>query len=234
MKNIKFGRFNKKTKGFFMKSYKIHFIKHGETKENEERRFLGVTDVSLSENGRAEIRKLSEKYDYPSAQIVYSSPLKRCTETADILYPDRFVSVIPELREYNFGLFDGKSPEELKDNEAFDNWVKGKMKDTPPLGESNDDFTKRCIAAINNILSDMQKRGVTSAAAVTHGGVILRLMCLFNIEKNDPRKYFCTGGKGFTVMITPALWQRDGIFEVMGEIPRKSEEAAEYGFYDVD
>ncbi len=216
-----------------MKCYKIHLIKHGETKETLERRFLGVTDVSLSEAGRDKIEKMAEKYSYPSAQIVYSSPLKRCTETAEILYPDRFLSTVPELREYNFGLFDGKSPEELKDNKAFLDWVDNKMKDTPPLGESNEEFTKRCISAINSILADMQKRGVTSAAAVTHGGVITRLMCLYDIEKSDPREYFCGSGEGFTVMVTPSLWQRDGIFEVLNVIPEKETDRSDFGLYDL-
>jgi alpha-ribazole phosphatase len=222
-----------KIRGISMKCYKIHLIKHGATKEIEEKRFLGVTDVSLSEKGRDNLEKMAKKYTYPSAQIVYSSPLKRCTETADILYPDRFQCIIPELREYNFGLFDGKNPEELKDNKAFLSWIENKMKDTPPLGESNEEFTKRCMAAINAIVSDMQKRGVTSAAAVTHGGVITRLMCIYNIEKSDPREYFCAGGEGFTVMITPSHWQRDGIFEVMNIIPEKEEEKADFGFYNL-
>ena len=216
-----------------MKCYKIHLIKHGATKEVEEKRFLGVTDVSLSEKGKKGIEKMAEKYTYPSAQIVYSSPLKRCTETADILYPDRFLSIIPELKEYNFGLFDGKNPEELKDNKAFLDWIENKMKDTPPFGESNDEFTKRCMVAINSIVADMQKRGVTSAAAITHGGVITRLMCLYDIEKSDPREYFCSAGEGFTVMITPSLWQRDGIFEVLDIIPNKDPDKADFGAYNL-
>jgi alpha-ribazole phosphatase len=215
-----------------MKCYKIHLIKHGAIKETEEGRFVGVTDVSLSEKGKKELLKLKEKYEYPRAQIVYSSPLKRCLETADILYPDRFVSVVQELKEYDFGLFDGKNPEELRDNEAFSKWAQEKMASTPPFGESNDEFTARCMKAINNVLKDMQDRSVTSAAVITHGGVILRLMCLYDIEKADPREYFCRSGEGFSVMITPQLWQRDGIFEVLCAIP-ETEEEKNFGIYNL-
>ena len=58
-------------------------------------------------------------------------------------------------------------------------------------------------------------------------------MCLFDIEKRNPKEYFCKNGKGFTIMITPELWQRDGIFEVMNRIP-ESEENQSYGFFDID
>lgn len=204
-----------------MKCYKIHLIRHGICEKSGEGRFIGKTDFPLSDKGRNEIIGFCEEYEYPKAQIVYSSPLSRCLETAELIYPDRLTVKIPSLTEYDFGLFDGKSPEELDGNEAFDSWVKGKMRGTPPLGESNDDFTRRCISAINEIIGDMQNRGVTSAAAVTHGGVILRLLALFDIEKRNPREYFCENGRGFTVMVTPQLWQRDGIFEVMGKIPGK-------------
>lgn len=216
-----------------MKSYKIHLIRHGLANGNEEGRFLGVTDTDLSLKGRADIEYLAREKDYPKASVVYSSPLKRCTQTAEILYPDRLILPIESLREYNFGVFDGKTPQELADNEAFIKWTESKMADTPPFGESNNDFTKRCISAVNEILIDMQKRKVYSAAAVTHSGVILRLMCLFDIEKRDPKEYFCSNGKGFTVMITPELWQRDGIWEVMSSIP-DSEEKKDWGFYDLD
>lgn len=216
-----------------MKSYKIHLIRHGLAEGNEEGRFLGVTDAPLSKKGKEEIEYLSKAREYPRASVVYTSPLIRCSQTAEILYPDRLIVPVDSLREYNFGLFDGKTPEELKDNEAFIKWTEGKMKDTPPLGETNNDFTKRCIVAINEILLDMQKRKVYSAAAVTHSGVILRLMYLFDIEKRPPQEYFCKNGKGFTVMITPELWQRDGIFEVLSRIP-ESEENKDYGFYNLD
>lgn len=216
-----------------MKSYKIHLIRHGLAEGNEEGRFLGITDAPLSIKGKKEIEYLKANREYPKASVVYSSPLKRATETAEILYPDRLLVSVESLKEYNFGVFDGKTAEELKDNEAFLSWAEGKMKDTPPLGESNTDFTKRCISAINEIVLDMQRRKVYSAAAITHSGVILRLMCLFDIEKKTPQEYFCKNGKGFTIMITPELWQRDGIFEVMNRIP-DSEENQSYGFFDID
>ena len=215
-----------------MVTYKLHFIRHGMTEGNRVGRYVGRMDLPVCREGREELEKMKARYEYPDVQEVYCSPLLRCLQTADILYPDRFVSVVQELKEYDFGLFDGKNPEELRDNEAFSKWAEEKMASTLPFGESNDEFTARCMKAINNVLKDMQDRSVTSAAVITHGGVILRLMCLYDIEKADPREYFCRSGEGFSVMITPQLWQRDGIFEVLCAIP-ETEEEKNFGIYNL-
>ena len=64
---------------------RIDLIRHGMTRGNEERRYIGITDEPLSERGR----KLAEQCMYERPEIVFSSPLKRCVETAEILYPDQ-------------------------------------------------------------------------------------------------------------------------------------------------
>ena len=82
---------------------KIIFIRHGQTKGNEEKRYIGRTDESLSQKGIEEIKNRL----YPDADTVWVSPMKRCVETAKIIYPDSkykfamiFVNVIlVSLRE---------------------------------------------------------------------------------------------------------------------------------------
>ena len=58
----------------------IDLVRHGMTRGNEERRYIGITDEPLSERGR----KLAEQCMYEMPEIVFSSPLKRCVETAEI------------------------------------------------------------------------------------------------------------------------------------------------------
>lgn len=70
-----------------MKSYVIHFIRHGAIDETLSGKYIGVTDVSLSEEGKKALRQLAENYSYPKTQVVFTSPLKRCTETCQILIP---------------------------------------------------------------------------------------------------------------------------------------------------
>ena len=83
----------------------ITLIRHGKTSGNREKRYVGITDEALSSEGELEIKTRA----YPKADIVFSSPMMRCLETAKIIYPDQEPIVIPELRETDFGRFEGKN-----------------------------------------------------------------------------------------------------------------------------
>ena len=102
-----------------MKSYTIHFIRNALTDENLEGRYIGHTDVEIGEEGRAQLGQMKDDLIYPPVDAAFTSPLKRCTETAKILYPDNKPIVIEGLIEYNFGEFENKTAEELEKNEYF-------------------------------------------------------------------------------------------------------------------
>ena len=101
-----------------MVTYKLYLIRHGMTKGNLEGRFVGRTDLPLCEEGIAELKKLQEEYEYPDVQKVYSSPMARCVETADILYPNRLLQRVDNLREYDFGVFEGQLAKDLAGTKA--------------------------------------------------------------------------------------------------------------------
>ena len=67
-----------------MKSYIIHFIRHGSIDDTLAGKYIGTTDAPLSDRGRMDLKKLDYEYKYPGTQVVFTSPLKRCTETAKI------------------------------------------------------------------------------------------------------------------------------------------------------
>ena len=71
-----------------MKTYTIHLIRHGITIANTNGIYAGITDYPLSKEGIYYLNELKGKYQYPKAEILYTSPLKRCTETCEILYPE--------------------------------------------------------------------------------------------------------------------------------------------------
>ena len=94
----------------------LALIRHGETRANIQRRYLGKTDESLSERGIERLLSYREKNRYPRVDCLFSSPMKRCTETAGILYPMLEPVIIPEWEEMDFGRFEYKNWEELKDD----------------------------------------------------------------------------------------------------------------------
>ena len=99
------------------------FIRHGQTQANKERRYLGKKDESLLESGKEVLLSYKEQNIYPTVEYLFTSPMKRCVETANILYPELCPVVIPEWEEIDFGRFENKNYEELKDDIQYQAWL---------------------------------------------------------------------------------------------------------------
>lgn len=207
-----------------MKSYVIHFIRHGAIEETLSGKYIGTTDVSLSDKGKMQLRKLDYEYKYPGAKVLFTSPLKRCTETCKILYPELTPLVIANLSECNFGEWEGKTADELKDEPDFQKWLAGDASVKPPRGESNADFTRRVCKMFESIVEGLIKTGNTESIIVTHGGVIMTLLAVYGFPQAKPFEWVMDNGFGYSVRITPMLWQRDKVSEVFDVIPKKKEE----------
>ena len=202
-----------------MKSYVIHFIRHGAIDETLSGKYIGTTDAPLSDKGKAALRKLDFEQDYPYTKVVFSSPLKRCTETCKILSPNITRLVIANLSECNFGEWEGKTAEELKDSEDFQKWLAGDNTVKPPRGESNADFVRRVCKMFESIVEGLMKTGTTDSVIVTHGGVIMTLLAVYGLPQAKPFEWVMDNGCGYSIRITPMLWQRDKVAEVFKRIP---------------
>ena len=87
---------------------KVYLIRHGMTKGNEEKRYVGGrTDEHISREGMLSLLGKT----YPKVQQVFVSPMRRCMETAALLYPGKEMTVIEEFRETDFGRFENKNYE---------------------------------------------------------------------------------------------------------------------------
>lgn len=203
-----------------MKSYYIHLIRHGKTKGNVDGKYVGRTDIPLVEDGRQELKELCEKYKYPYVDKVFVSPLLRCRETADIIYPNHpDLTVVDDIIEYSFGDFEGKTFEDLKDDEAFQKWLKNSLENAPTNGENMDEFTMRCTRGFDNIVNIMMKSGQTDCAIVTHGGVIMNIMSNFALPKKGYYEWLVGNGRGYTLRITPSLYMSHKIAELVEVLP---------------
>ena len=207
-----------------MKSYNIHFIRHGEISPTLKGRYIGTTDVPLSDEGKVQIRKLNATMDYPYAKAVFTSPLKRCTQTAKLLYPDVEPLVIDQLMECNFGEWENKTADELGDDENFSKWLAGDNEVKPPRGESTADFTRRICIMFESIVNGLIKTGTTDAVIITHGGVMNILLAVYGLPQAKPFDWACDCGYGYSLRVTPALWMRDKVTEVYALIPKQREE----------
>lgn len=201
-----------------MKNYYIYLIRHGITQGNLDGKYIGQTDLPLCEEGASTIRSLTDMEVYPPVQKVYSSPLKRCLETADIIYPDRQLMIVDEMSEMDFGDFENKKQSDIAELPEYISWIKGGRDACPPNGEAFGDFTLRCISGLDVVFSDMMAKDVTRAAVITHGGVITNLLAGYGLPKGRPADFMCGPGEGFEIILSTFLWQKGPTFEISGRI----------------
>lgn len=214
-----------------MKSYYIQLIRNGLTAGNVGGRYIGHTDEELSAEGIEQIKQMKEDYRYPNVEAVFSSPLKRCTQTAKLIYPNCDPIVIDGFIEYNFGEFEGKSAEELENHPVFPDWLAGKKGVSPPFGESNEEFSQRIAQTMIKVIDGIIQSGITKTAIVTHGGVIMALLAMFGLPEASMHEWLTPGGCGYTIRVTPSLWSQGRKFEVFAQIP---EIEGEDEFRDID
>lgn len=201
-----------------MKTYRIHLLRHGVTRGNLEGRYIGTTDLALCEEGERELRTLWETYLYPEADVFYASPLLRCTQSLSVLYPHARPQLVPRLAECDFGLFEGYTAAQLGADAAFAEWMAGK-RTAPPQGESGEDFSRRCLAGFDEVVRDLSQTDAQDAVVMTHGGVIMTVLAACGLPRLPFQEWKTPAGQGFTVRVTPSLWMRDRVIEVLGAIP---------------
>ncbi len=207
-----------------MKTYTIHLLRHGITQANLDGTYAGHEDLPLLPEGAAELRQLKEQYIYPEVPVVFSSPLQRARESASILFPDNEILIMDDFIEYNFGEFEGLTAEQLKDNKHFQEWFYGDGSVPALHGESNQEFSLRVCSAFEKVVEGLLKTGITEAAIVTHGGVIMTLMATYAIPEAPMTDWLLENGAGYTLRLTPSLWSQIRKMEAIAKLPLVPEE----------
>ena len=183
---------------------KIIFIRHLRTPGNEKRQYIGRTDESLSD--RALEGFLSSKNRYPAVKSVIASPMKRCIETARLIYPEAEIRTEPLLRECDFGLFEGKTYEELKDHPAYIEWLESGGMTAFPEGEPQELFRNRCAEGVQKWIDILLEEKAESAAFVVHGGTIMASLSRLAEEPHDFYHWQVENGGGYEALVTEREW----------------------------
>lgn len=183
---------------------KIRLIRHGQTEGNKEKRYIGVTDEPLCEEGKFFLRQMK----YPATQSVYVSPMKRCVETAEILFPNCPVRVIEELAECDFGDFENKNYKELTGNPDYQAWIESGGTLPFPGGESREAFSRRNLLGFQKAMTDCIRRGVSDAVFVVHGGTIMNIMEAYGVEERPFYQWHVENGGGYTVDFDTEEWKK--------------------------
>lgn len=208
-----------------MKTYQIHLIRHGITDGNLKGQYIGRTDVPLAQEGIEQLEKYREKYSYPQADAYFISPMLRCRQTLEILYPGKTAIEIPDFRESNFGVWEEKTAKELEDDPEFITWMSGGGNDAPPCGESSIEFAQRVCESFEKVVDGMLKTGTRSAVIVAHGGTIMAILTMFGLPRAASHEWLVSSGMGYSVRIHPGLWSSGRVVEVYDTIPSMEDEA---------
>lgn len=174
-------------------------VRHGITIGNLERRYIGQSDDQpLSVRGAEDLLRRRDCGEYPRCEAVFTSPMRRCMETAKILYPMLVPVVLPTLIELDFGAFEGKTYEQLKENAAYRRWIDTGGEAAPPGGESTPEFTMRLHGAVGQIAMQAESSGIRRCAVITHGGCIMAMISHFSaIDASNMYEYQVSNGSGF-------------------------------------
>lgn len=172
-------------------------IRHSLTRGNLLKQYIGSTDQPLAPEGIALAQKAA--CGMPPVDAVWCSPMLRCLQTAQILFPGQDPRIIPDLRECNFGDFEEKTWAQLKDNPIYRRWIDGEEGVVPPNGEDRAAFQRRGQSAVLQVIREAGPVG--RAAVVTHGGVIMAAMEAYARPKKGLYDWQVSNCGGFLVNV---------------------------------
>ncbi len=152
---------------------KIFIVRHGQTDGNSARKYFGITDIELNEEGLIQAGLISKRLERENICRIYGSNLKRAFKTAEIIAKPHKINVESkkDLMEINFGDWEGLSFQEIQKSypHEFSKWQNNIMDFTIPHGESVLELKKRVETAFSEILNSAVENNVV---IVTHGGPI--------------------------------------------------------------
>ncbi len=172
----------------------LYLIRHGRTEANEKWLYCGSTDLYLSESGEAELQKV--KYSVPENAVFITSGMNRTNQTLKILFGDVPFLVDSRFREVDFGVFEMKSYETLKEQDDYQEWISGdNEKNVPPCGESGEQMKKRVLGGLQDLQDETK-----NVVLISHGGVIAAIMeHLFPLEDKNRYQWQPRPGHGYVI-----------------------------------
>lgn len=152
---------------------KIYLVRHGKIEWNKSKAYIGQLDLPLSAEGIIQCDNLQAFFKEMPLDKIYSSSLKRCLHTTEILLGDRKKTVVVEegFKEINMGVWEGVPFHIIKELYPDEYEKRGQKIETykPIGGESFDQLKQRVLPILHNII---RESNVNPGLIVTHAGVI--------------------------------------------------------------
>ena len=168
---------------------RLYLIRHGATQLTAEDRFSGSENVFLSEEGRAQAERLAQRLADDDIGAIYTSPLDRTTETANIIAKPHRLTPNPQagLREISHGHWEGMSRKEVEEKfrDEYMSWEADPFTFAPEGGESGISVLARALPVIREIVVNHKDKNI---AVVSHKATIrLILSSLLGFDERGYR-----------------------------------------------
>ena len=162
----------------------IYLTRHGETEWNIEKRLQGRGDSPLTKYGIQRAKELRDRIKNIDIDVIYSSPIKRALNTANILRGNKNIDIVTDdrLMEMCFGDYEGKKIDIIqKENPSWDiNLImQGNVEICAPNGENLKEVRERISKLMNKIIAENIGKSIL---IVTHGITLKALMYYFKDE----------------------------------------------------
>lgn len=192
----------------YNKSKPMHIvlIRHGQTPGNLERRYVGSTDEPLLPEAAGRLTELRNGIlheECERAELLFSSPMKRCVQTAEILCPSHKPYLMEDFRECDFGRFEYKNYRDLSGDPDYQRWIDSMGTLPFPDGESREVFSLRCCNAFLNAIRIGQREKAGRLFFVVHGGTIMSILERWALPHRDYYEWQCGNSCGFTADLCP-------------------------------
>lgn len=153
----------------------LYLLRHGPT--GAAGRYIGATDLPLTQEATSVLAGTAQTLGQNTFARIFCSPLQRCRQTAELLNMSDKIEIWPDLREVDFGLWEGKTfAEILPDYGAeISQWASWSLDFTFPGGEKISDFLAR-IALVRQRIDSMAEGDYL---LISHGGLIRQLICTY-------------------------------------------------------
>ena len=160
----------------------------------------------MADTGIEQIRKLQGTLEQHSFDQIFASPMLRCRQSCDILFPEKQIQYSDTLREIDFGRWEGLTFQEIvaRDKGLVSGWAQNPLGFQFPDGEAVGSFMHRVKLAAC-LLAKAEGRKI---CVVCHGGMIRGLLCQFLAI--DPQNYLLFQVKKGTYA-TVELFGKEGV-----------------------
>lgn len=159
---------------------KLYIIRHGETDWNKEKRLQGQSNTDLNEYGRELARITGEALQDVEFDYVYSSPLRRAVETAQILLGEASVEIQTDerLMEIGFGTDEGVPASERR--ETFPAFFEDPLRYEPAEGgESYEMLCKRTHGFIQDVIVPLSQAEPDATVMISGHGAMNRSLMIY-------------------------------------------------------